>query len=247
MVMNQKVLTSFLLVFSLTLSLFAKANQYNQDIILTLPTGDFKLHQFVKNVEELNPFLNIVTKGLPKADRISFSKDSRFKHVFRNLTQFKAILNDAETVAGGKTKFEFLEDRLTITWSRIGKAELTQVKKGNSFSPPAGQIDQAYRINGTLLIDEYLKYDFKEPVVVDGEMIVDGPNSCKFSDLTINGKLIIKKGSKIEADQILIRGEVMVSEDATVETVDVVFDGEGDLILGENSTLLLTDSAITTK
>lgn len=241
-----KLFLSFSLFFAMTFGLLAnKSSHLNEDVILTLPTGEFKLHQFVKRVEELNPFINIVSKGLPKADRIEFSKGSRFKNVFRNLTQFQEILIKAENAAGGEPKFDLLEDRLTITWSRITQADFTEVHKGRTFTPPAGEISQAYRINGTLVIDRFLKYDFKEPVVVDGDMVVNSPDECNFTELTVNGTLTISKGSKISAEQILIRGEVLVKDEATVETVDVVFDGDGDLILGRNSTLLMTDTAIT--
>jgi len=231
-----------MILFGLTSAV--QSSQLSQDYILTIPTGEFSIDQFVKKVDELNPFINIVTQGVPKARKIEFSKESRFKTVFRNLSQFQSILDHAENAAGGKAKFELINDRLMVIWSKVSAAPITEVTKGKSFTPEAGVIDKAYRINGTLVIDKYLSYDFKEPVVVDGDMLVDGAKHCEFGDLTINGRLVIAKGSKIKVDQLLIRGEVVVNDGATVETVDVIMDS-GDIILHGESTLLLTDRKVT--
>lgn len=239
---KMKFLSVAILVLSSVFSSFAESYQLSEDLILTLPTGEFGMNEFVKKVEDLNPFLNIVVKGQPKSNKISFSSGSRFKTVFRNLNQFEKIVSDFETKAGGAPKFELLDDRLTITWSKGSASE--SVATAKRPSAPIKNLKEPYRINGKLVIDEYLKYDLSQPVVVDGDLVINESQTVEFGDLTINGKLTLSKGSRVKAQKVRIAGAVIVSEGATVETVDVIFDGEGDLVLNENSTLLLTDGGI---
>lgn len=239
---KMKILSALIFVLVTVFTAFAESNQLSEDLILTLPTGEFGVNAFVKKVEELNPFLNIVVKGKPRASKISFSNGSRFKTVFRNLNQFEKILGEVEAEAGGSPKFELLEDRLTIIWSKGAAVEdVAAVKRP---SAPVRNMKDAYRINGKLVIDEYLKYDVTQPVVVDGELMVNEGQTVEFGEVTINGKLTLNKGSRVKAKKVFIAGEVIVSDGATVETVDVIFDGDGDLVLNENSTLLLTDGGI---
>jgi hypothetical protein len=237
-----KYISTFIFICASVFSSFAESYQLSEDLILTLPTGEFGVNEFVKKVEDLNPFLNIVVKGQPTASKITFSKGSRFKTVFRNLNQFEKILTEVEAAAGGAPKFELLEDRLTIKWSKGGAVESVAATPKPSAAPK--NLKEAYRINGKLVIDEYLKYDVGQPVVIDGELIVNESQTVEFGEVTIKGKLTLSKGSRVKAQKVIIAGEVFVSDGATVETVDVIFDGEGDLVLNENSTLLLTDGGI---
>lgn len=235
---------SKLLVIFFTLicsNLFAQKKEYLESFLLVVPTGKYNSVEFTEEINSLNQHLQVKLINFPKDKTFSISGATRFSKVYKNLIQVREIMQQNLSKEQVQISVRYVNQEVIYTYLDDKDDDTIVMISENSINlPPKGIINQKYKVNGQLVLDNSGDYHFKE-VEVHGTLVIDGQKSYSFETLVIKGNMVIKSNSICKVKTLIIEGDVVIKENANIN-VNTVFMKSGDVLLdGKNANLLVTN------
>jgi hypothetical protein len=254
------LVVSGVIISSVSLGMAFNSNEArhlkSKDIVV--PHGEMSLQNFFKELQTLNPNIDVQWPEVSDQREIMFFRNAQkkssqmslfdlameLKHKIKSFDQAFSWEIGRHSVKLSAKNSKLSSQTMPIKkmpmpeWAKTlpTMSQAVNIKKGESAELQSGYYEQAVVIDGNCELkgDKFAFSDLK----VSGTMNLNN-QSIAGDTLDCSGQVTLNSGSHAQFETVTTKGQLNLKTGSQLMVKDIILDQNGDLILGENADLIL--------